>query len=88
MSCPSCNAGLVIKHRWFYWPLMILGCCILSVPLAILGAKYGVAGAAMGFLIGAFGVGLPFDRFLENRFSVLRMRQDETSTKPTEGDIQ
>jgi hypothetical protein len=67
---------------------MILGCCILGIPLAILGANYGVAGAAMGFFVGAFGVGLPFDRFLESRFSVLRMRQDEASTKPSGDDIQ
>jgi hypothetical protein len=67
---------------------MILGCCILGIPLAILGARYGVAGAMMGWFIGAFCVGIPFDRFLEIRFSVLRMRQDETSNKPTVGDVQ
>jgi hypothetical protein len=67
---------------------MILGCCILGIPLAIGGAKYGVAGVLTGWLIGAFGVGIPFDRFLEIKFSVLRMRQDETSNKPTEGDVQ
>ncbi len=67
---------------------MILGCCILGIPLAILGAKYGVAGAMTGWLIGAFGGGLPFDRFLESGFSVLKMRQDKASSKPTEGDIQ
>src|SRR4030042_1160952 len=55
MSCPSCHAKLVTTHRWFYWPLMISGCCILGIPLAILGANYGVAGAMMGFFIGAFG---------------------------------
>jgi len=67
---------------------MILGCCILGIPLAILGAKYGVAGILTGWLIGAFGVGIPFDRFLENRFSVLRMRQDKASNKLTGGDVQ
>jgi len=67
---------------------MILGCCILGIPLAILGAKYGVAGILTGWLIGAFGVGIPVDRFLENRFSVLRMRQDKTSNKLTGGDVQ
>ncbi len=67
---------------------MILGCCILGIPLAILGARYGFAGAMTGWLIGAFGIGLPFDRFLEARFSVLRMKQDEKSNEPTGGDIQ
>ncbi len=88
MSCPSCHANLTCTHLWFYWPLMILGCCILGIPLAILGAKYGVVGAMTGWLIGAFGVGLPFDRFLESRFSVLKVRQGKTSNKPAEGDIQ
>jgi hypothetical protein len=81
VSCPSCHAKLVCTHRWFYWPLMILGCCILGIPLAILGANYGVAGLLTGWFIGAFCVGIPFDRFLEIRFSVLRMRQDETSNR-------
>jgi hypothetical protein len=66
---------------------MVLGCCILGIPLAILGANYGIAGALTGLLVGAFSVGLPFDRFLESRFSVLKLRQDETSNKPTGGDI-
>jgi hypothetical protein len=67
---------------------MILGCCILGIPLAILGAKYGVAGILTGWLIGAFSVGIPFDRLLEIKFSVLRIKQDKTSTKPTGGDVQ
>jgi hypothetical protein len=53
---------------------MILGCCILGIPLTILGANHGVAGALTGWFIGAFGVGIPIDRFLEIKFSVLRMR--------------
>jgi hypothetical protein len=88
MSCPSCHTKLVTTHRWFYWPLMILGCCILGIPLAILGANYGVAGLLTGWFIGAFGAGITFDRFLEIRFSVLRMRQDETSNKPTGDGVQ
>ena len=88
MSCPSCHAKLVCTHRWFYWPLLILGCCVLGIPLAIWGAKYGVAGAMTGWLIGASCVGVPFDRFLEIRFSVLRMREDESSNKPTRSDVQ
>jgi hypothetical protein len=67
---------------------MISGCCILGIPLAILGANYGIVGAMTGWFIGALGVGIPFDRFLETRFAVLRMRQDETSNKPSGGDIQ
>jgi len=53
---------------------MILGCCILGVPLTILGASYGVAGSLAGWFIGAFAFGIPFDKFLEIRFSVLTMR--------------
>jgi len=67
---------------------MILGCCILGIPLAILGANNGVAGSLAGWFIGAFCVGIPFDRFLEIRFSVLRMKQDERPNKPTAGDVQ
>ncbi len=88
IPCPSCHAKLVSTHRWFYWPLMILGSCILGIPLAILGANFGLAGTLTGWLIGAFGFGVPFDRFLENRFSVLRLRQDEASNKPTGSDTQ
>jgi len=87
VSCPSCQTKLVCVHRWFYWPLVTLACCILGIPLAILGMKYGVAGALAGWFIGAFGFGIPSDRFLENRFSVLSMRQDRTSNKPTGGDV-
>ncbi len=88
MACPSCQARLVTAHRWFYWPLITLGCCILGIPLAIVGTKYGVTGALAGWFIGAFGIGVPFDRFLEIRFSVLRMRKDKTSNGPTGGEVQ
>jgi hypothetical protein len=67
---------------------MILGCCILGIPLAILGANYGVAGSLAGWFIGAFCVGIPFDRFLEIRFSVLRIKQDETPNKLTGSEVQ
>jgi hypothetical protein len=46
--------------------------------------NYGLAGALTGWFIGAFGVGIPFDRFLEIRFSVLRTRQVKSPTSRPE----
>ena len=81
MDCPSCNTTLQGTHRWFYWPLVIVGCCILGVPLAIFGANLGLVGALAGWFIGAFSIGIPFDRFLEIRFSVLKIREGESSNE-------
>ena len=64
MTCPLCKTKLIGKHRWFYWPLMLLGCWVLIVPLGMLGgAIYGPAGALTGCIVGAAVVTL-FDRFL------------------------
>jgi hypothetical protein len=61
---------------------MILGCCVVGVPMLLLGsAKYGHTGALMGWIIGASVIGIPFDRFLEVKFSVLKVKEDETSNK-------
>lgn len=89
MTCPLCHTRLVGKHRWFYWPLVILGCCVMGIPLAFLGsAKYDLAGALTGWIIGALAVGIPFDKFLERKFSVLEVREEKTSNKTTGGDVQ
>jgi len=61
----------------------------MGVPLALLGGeKYGFTGGLIGYLFGALVVGIPFDRFLEIRFCVLKVRQDKTSNKPTGSDVQ
>lgn len=73
-DCPSCSTKLQGRPRWFCWPLMFLCCCILGVPLAILGSKYGAAGVLSGWYIGAFSIGIPFDRFLYRKFIVLKTR--------------
>jgi len=82
MDCPSCHTKLIATHRWFYWPLVVLGHCVLGVPLAILGSKFGHAGTLIGWIIGASSIGIPFDRFLDNKFAVLKTREGESSNKP------
>lgn len=56
---------------------MFLGCCILGVPLAILGSTYGITGILSGWIIGAFSIGIPFDRFLDSKFMVLKSLPEE-----------
>jgi hypothetical protein len=68
---------------------MMIGCCVAGIPLALLGgAKYGLAGATTGWIVGALAVGIPFDRFLEIKFAVLKVRDDGTTNKTTGVDIQ
>jgi hypothetical protein len=74
--CPSCGVRLVGKHRWFYWPLLVVGCCIMGGPLSLAGAYLcGLTGALIGGTTGCIMSGIPFDRYLEERFSVLKPRQ-------------
>ena len=86
MDCPSCRKKLVVTHRWFYWPLMLIGVCILGIPLAVCGSKFGIGGTSVGWFIGGFSGGIPFDRFLEERFSVLKPRPDEVSKEAIDSD--
>ena len=73
-SCPFCGAKLIGKHVWFYWPLLVLGCCVLGVPLAYLvGSHFGEIGGIAGWCLGAM-LGIPIDRYLEGRFSIIRVR--------------
>ncbi|MGM0442440.1 MAG: hypothetical protein ACQEQC_08495 [Elusimicrobiota bacterium] len=65
---------------------MIFGICVLGVPLAIFGSRYGISGALTGWVIGAIGIGIPFDRFLEIKFSVLKKRKEKTSNNSIDGD--
>jgi hypothetical protein len=39
------------------------------------GTKYGLTGALLGWIIGGSAVGIPFDRLLEAKFSVLKVRR-------------
>lgn len=73
-SCPSCGARLVLKHRWFYWPAMVLGGALLCAPLAVLG--YRLTGSMVVTMLAA-GIGwllsgVPADYYLEARFSLLK----------------
>ncbi len=87
MSCPLCQAKLFSKHRWFYWPLVVLGCCALGTPLAYLGGRrYALVGGLAGWVAGAIVIGVPFDWFLESKFSVLRIRDVKSSNNPDAGD--
>jgi len=75
--CPCCKKPLAGKHRWYYWPLMVLGCCVCGVPFAYLaGTRFGlVAGTGAG-IVGGLISGIPFDNYLESRFTILVVRQD------------
>ena len=57
--------------------------------MALLGsANYGHFGTLTGWIIGASAVGIPFDRYLEVKFSVLKVREDATPNKTNGGDTQ
>ena len=74
LSCPNCGVQLALKHRWFYWPAMAFSGVVLCLPLAWLGYRLTdsivvtMAAATIGWLIS----GLPADRWLEERFAVLK----------------
>lgn len=70
--CPGCQRPLVGRHRWWYWPLLVLGCCACGVPCAILvGIHFGRAAALGAWIVGGLISGMPFDKYLENRFTAL-----------------
>ena len=74
-NCPSCGARLALKHRWFYWPAMVLGGALLGAPLGVLG--YYLTGSVIVTIVAA-GVGwllsgVPADWYLESRFSIPKM---------------
>ena len=70
--CPCCAVGLRGKHRWWYWPLMMLGICSLFVPVGYLvGMHYGWKFGIVAGLEAGLVSGIPFDKFLESRFSIL-----------------
>lgn len=66
--CPSCRTPLKGKHRWFYFPMAVLGVCILGVPFGLL---FGIP----GWIVGASLSGFPFDLMLEKKFLTLEVRK-------------
>jgi hypothetical protein len=83
-SCPFCGAKLIGKHVWFYYPLVVLGCCVLGVPLAYLvGAHFGSIGGIVGGCFGALLSGIPIDRYLECRFSIIEVQQLGSANPPS-----
>lgn len=78
--CPVCGTALQGKHLWWYWPLMLLGCLALGVPLAcIIALRFGLRAGVIGWAAGAMISGFPVDKFLESRFTILQIRQDANS---------
>ncbi len=71
-TCSACGAGLKGRHAWHYAPMMVAGCCLVGLPLALLGHfHYGRTGAIGGWALGALLSGFPVDKYLEERFSRL-----------------
>ena len=79
--CPSCGARLVGRHTWFYWPLVVLGCCALALPLGYLAGKhFGLFGCITGLVLGGLLSGIPIDRFLESRFLIIKVQKPGPAT--------
>ena len=88
-TCPLCGTKLVGSHRRIYWPLVILGVCVVAGTLTVLGyVKYGLAGALAAGLIGGLAVALPYDRFLESKFLVFTVREGQIPDEAGGGDVQ
>ncbi len=88
LTCPLCQTKLTGGHRWFYWPFLFLVSAVVGVPLAILGgSRYDLVGIVTGWILGATVIVIPFDKFLEGKFAVLKERKDKTSNKLTENNI-
>jgi hypothetical protein len=84
-SCPNCHTRLIGKHCWFYWPLLILLSliCLLTVVQFILSALfyYGLIFSIIGCIIGSLLIILPFDKFLESKFCILKLDKKYSDTK-------
>ncbi len=92
LTCPACGAGMELRHKWFYGPLLVAGCCVTGAPMAMLAYYYfGEPGRIPGWLLGAVIAGFPIDKHLENKFGVLKADKktahDEKAEKPTTGAI-
>jgi hypothetical protein len=75
MSCPSCGVRLAMKHRWFYWPAMVLSGIVLCVPLSLLAYRLtdSMVVTMLAATIGWILSGLPADKYLEANFAILKV---------------
>ncbi len=63
---------------------MVAGCCVIGVPLALLGHQYyDRMGAIGGWALGALISGFPVDKYLEDRFGRLTEITSKTRDKET-----
>ncbi len=75
-SCPACGGVLKGRRPWYYWPLMLAGCCFTGVPLGLLGLLYfDATGAIAGWALGALISGVPIDKYLEDKLG--RLSEDK-----------
>ena len=82
--CPACGAALRRQHHRWYWPLMLLGCCAFGVPAAfIVGSYFGSWAGIGGWLVGGAISGIPFDKFLESRYSILHVQEGAAANSPS-----
>ncbi len=70
-----CEVALRMQHYWWYWPYMLLGCLAFGIPVGLIAYIYfGFWTGVGGWVVGALTSGIPFDKFLESRFSILRVQ--------------
>ncbi len=82
-ACPACGTGLKRKHKWYYFPLLLAGCCFIGAPLALLGYRqYGEVGAVAGWALGALVSGVPIDKILEGNISRLAEVEKKRGQEP------
>jgi len=87
-TCPHCRTKLVGSHRRIYWLWLILGGFAAIAPFEIPGfIRYGPAGAIVGTMIGA-PLLFAFDRFLDSKFLVFSVREDQIPDEAGGGDVQ
>ena len=78
--CPKCGAALAGTHHWWYWPLIVLGCYAIPVPLGILvGHLFGETAGVVVVGVGIVVFGALSDKFLESRFGILRVRRGSST---------
>ena len=78
LPCPLCHTRIIAKQRWFYWPVVILFASIISIPILIIhNHVYGI----VCWIILVFIVGLPFDKYLDNRFVELEIDKKYSDNK-------
>jgi len=62
----------------------MLGCCALALPLGYWAGKhFGLTGCITGLVLGGLLSGIPVDRFLENRFSIIKVKKNGQANPPS-----